>query len=186
MKAYSIDPKSKKVKEIDIDMQPNTVYTFFSSILIDELNTLENHTVHSDGEAISKEAIPFFIGDQLVVGEALIIGKNGIEEIDASIPKDDLALIINYDVSDFYVDALKMLKSTDINLYRVFEIKKEEELIQLNTEWVLYVFNMADDKTKEYFLSELKKAVASQANDAKSDILEHIQKMAILALQAGA
>lgn len=181
MKAYSVDPKSKEVKEINIDMQPNTVYTFFSSILIDELNTLEHHTVHSDGEAISKNATPFFIGDQLVIGDALIIGKKGIEELDASIAQAELQEIVNYDVSSFYIDALKSLASTDINLYRVFEIQKEEETISLNTEWVLYVFNMADDKTKEYFLTELTKAV-----NAKDDILAHIQKMAVLALQAGA
>lgn len=181
MKAYSIDPKNKEVKEIDIDMQPNTVYSFFNSILIDELSTLDQHTIHSDGEAVSNEAIPFFMGEQLVVGNALIIGKNGIAEVDATIPHDDLKSIINYDVSAFYIDALKLLQPSDINLYRVFEIKKEEEVIQLNTEWVLYVFNMADDRTKEYFLTQLQKAI-----DAKDDILEHVQKMAVLALQAGA
>lgn len=181
MKAYSIDPVNQEVKEIDIEMQANTVFSFFNSILIDELNTLDKHTIHSDAEAISNEAIPFFMGEQLVVGNALIIGKNGLEDVEASIPHDDLTSIVNYDVSSFYIDALKLLGNTDINLYRVFEIKREEELIQLNTEWVLYVFNMADDKTKEYFLTELKKAV-----DTKVDMLEHIQKMAILALQAGA
>jgi hypothetical protein len=44
---------------------------------------------------------------------------------------------------------------------------------------VLYVFNIADDRTKEYFITELKKAIES-----KTDILEHMQKMAQLALNA--
>lgn len=182
MKAYSIDPKNKEVKEIDIDMQPNTVYTFFSSILIDEINTLEHHTVHSDANAISNNAKAYYIGNQLVVGDALIIGKQGIQEIDASIQLDELLEIVNYEVSDFYKNTLELLGTSDINLYKLFEIKKEDgEMIQLNTEWVIYVFSIADVKTQKYFLYALQKAVYE-----KSDMLQHIQKMAVLALQAGA
>lgn len=182
MKAYSIDPKSKEVKEIDIDMQPNTVYSFFNSILIDDINTLENHSIHSDGESLSNKSIPFYVGNQLVVGTALIIGKDGIAEVDASIPLDDLKDIVNYEVSDFHKKTLDFLGTSDINLYKLFEIKKENgELIQLNTEWVVYVFSIADIKTQNYFLYALEKAV-----DEKSDMLIHIQKMAVLALQAGA
>ncbi len=181
MKAYSIDAKKQELKEIDIDMQPNTVYSFFNSILIDEFDSLEHHTIHADAEALSKKKEIYLIGEQLVVGDALIVGKDGILEVDTTIPKEELDALINYEVPKFYLDALALLQTTDINLYKRFEIKKEEELIPLSTEWVLYVFNMADERTREFFLSELKKAV-----EAKDDILLHIQKMAVLALQAGA
>jgi len=180
MKAYSIDSVTQEVKELDIEMQANTVYTFFNSILTDELSTLDKHTIHSDADAISKNMEPFFIGEQLIVGNALIVGKEGLFDTDASIPQDDLESLLNYEVTPFYKQVLKLIKDTDINLYRVFEItKEEEEDIKLNTEWVLYVFNMADDRTKEYFLDELTKAV-----EAKKDITTHMQNMAILALNA--
>lgn len=182
MKAYSIDPEKREIKEIDIDMQPNSVYSFFNSTSIDEINTLENHTIHSDASAVSNNSIAYYIGNQLVVGDALIVGKQGIQEVDASIHIDELKEIVNYKVSDFYKNTLKLLGTSDINLYKLFEIKKEdEEVIQLNTEWVIYVFSVADVKTQKYFLYALQKAV-----DEKSNMLQHIQKMAVLALQAGA
>ena len=181
MKAYSIDSAKQEVKEIDIEMQANTVYSFFNSILTDELSTLDKHTIHSDAEAISKNMEPFFIGEQLIVGNALIVGKDGLFDTDAVIPKDHLESLVNYDVPAFYRDVLNLIQDTDINLYRIFEVTKEEEDIKLNTEWVLYVFNMADDRTREYFLDELKKAV-----EAKKDITIHMQNMAILALNATA
>jgi hypothetical protein len=157
MKAYSIDSTTQEVKELDIEMQANTVYSFFNSILTDELATLDKHTIHSDADAISKNMEPFFIGEQLIVGNALIVGKEGLFDTDASIPKDDLESLVNY------------------------EVTQEQEDIKLNTEWVLYVFNMADDRTKEYFLEELTKAI-----EAKKDITIHMQNMAILALNATA
>ena len=182
MKAYSIDPKTKEVKEIDIDMQPNTVYTFFNSILVDDINTLPSHTIYTDANALANNAKPFYIGNQLLVGNAFIIGKEGISEVDASIPLDELSKIVDYEVSDFYKETLKLLGTSDINLYKLFEIKKEDgEIIQLNTEWVLYVFSIADAKTQGFFTHKLQKAVEN-----KEDMLQHIQKMAILALQAGA
>jgi hypothetical protein len=179
MKAYSIDVEKREVKEIDIDMQANTIYTFFSSIATDEFLTIDKHTIYSDGDAISKDMPAFFIAEQLVVGNALILGKSDILDIDATIPKDELESLISYELTPFYSDALKLLRDSDINLYRVFEVTKEEEDIQLNSEWVLHVFNMADSKTKEYFLDEL-----SKASKAKKDIFTHMQNMAILALNA--
>ncbi len=179
MKAYSIDPKNREVKEIDIVMQANTVYSFFNSILIDDLATLDKHIIHTDAQAISQNREPFFIGEQLIVGDALIIGRDVFADVDISIPKSDLESLINYDVSPFYKKTLNLIQDSDINLYRIFDVTKEEEDIRLNIEWVLYVFNMADDRTKEYFLDELKKAV-----EAKKDITQHMQNMAILALNA--
>lgn len=181
MKAYSIDSTTREVKEIDIEMQANTVYSFFNSILTDELSTLDKHTIHSDADAVSKNMEPFFIGEQLIVGNALIVGKDGLFDTDASIEKDELESLISYDVTPFYREVLNLIKDTDINLYKIFEVTKEQEDIKLNTEWVIYVFNMADERTKEYFLDELQKAV-----ETKKDITIHMQNMAILALNATA
>jgi len=179
MKAFSVKPQTQEVKELDIVLEANTVYSFFNSILIDELGAIDKHMIYTDAEAISKGERPFFIGEQLIVGEALIVGSNGTEDSEVTIPQADLASLVNYDVSEFYTEVLSLLKPTDINLYRVFEFSREGEDVQLNTEWVLYVFNIADDRTKEYFITELKKALESKTN-----ILEHMQKMAQLALNA--
>ncbi|WP_294966019.1 hypothetical protein [Sulfurimonas sp.] len=179
MKAYSIDSTKQELKEIDIEMHANTVYSFFDSILTDELSILDTHTIHSDANAISKKMKPFFVSEQLVIGNALIVGKDGLFDTDASIPKDDLASLISYDVPPFYNKVLKLLQKTDINLYKVFEVTKQEEDMKLNTEWVLHIFNMADERTKEYFLDELKKVIT-----AKKDVTAHMQNMAILALNA--
>lgn len=179
MKAYTIDPEKQELQEIELDIQANTVYTFFNSISIDELTTLDKHTIHSDVEAIKKGRKPFFLGEQLIVGDALIFGKDGFLDVEVTIPKEDLASLINYDLSDFYLATLALLKDTEINLYSVFEVSKNDEDIQLNTEWVLDVFNIADDKTKNYFLNELQKATQKKENS-----LEFMQKMAVLAMNA--
>jgi len=179
MRAYSINPTLKEIKELDIDIQANTIFTFFNSILTDESTVLDKHTIFSDGNAISQNAQPFFIGEQLIVGDALILGKEGFLDIEATIPKDDLESLINYEVPPFYLDALALMQESNISLYKMFEASTDDETISLNCEWVLNVFNMADDKTKEYFLDELKKAV-----DAKKDMTTHMHKMASLALKA--
>jgi len=181
MKAYAIDSNTQKTKSINIEMQAEAIHSFFDSIETDELSTLTGHTIYTDANAIKKSKKAYFIGEQFVVGDALIVGKNGAYSTDANISKKELDRLINHDVTSFYIDVLELLKDTDINLYRVFEVTKEKEDIQLNTEWVLYVFNLADEQTKDYFLEELKKA-----NDAKKDITIHMQNMAILALNATA
>lgn len=179
MKAFTIKPQEHAVEEIEIEMQPNTVYTFFSSILIDELPSLDKHVVYTDANALSNSKKPFFLGAQLVVGDVLILGRDNFEDIDVNIPMKDLKTLINYDIPQFYVDALKLLSQTDINLYRTFEVDYRGEKIQLNTEWVLYTFNIADDATKEYFINELKKVI-----EDKGDVEAYIVKMAQIAINA--
>lgn len=179
MKAYSIDANTKETKSIEIEMQADAIFGFFDSTQTDEITTLDGHTIHTDANAIIKCKKAYFIGEQLIVGDALIVGKNGAYATDTSISKNELDSLLNYKITDFYAETLELLKDTDINLYRVFEITKEQEDIQLNTEWVLYVFNLADKQTKEYFIQELKKAI-----DAKKDITIQMQNMAILALNA--
>lgn len=179
MRAVSINPQTMQIQELDIHMQANTVYTFFNSILVDENATLNNHMIYSDANALSLKKKPYFIGEQIVVGDALIIGQEQLLESDVSIPLSDLEVLVSYDVPSFYLDVLDLLSQTDINLYRTFAVELEDEAVELNTEWVLYTFNIADERTKEYFIDELKKAIEMQ-----KDIAQHISRMASLALKA--
>ncbi len=181
MRAYKVSPQNKEAQEIDIEIQANTVYSFFNSISIDDFSIIDKHTIYSDSDAIANEKEIFFLGEQLIVGDALILGKEESFDSEVTIQQNELESLISYEVPSFYTDALKLLKKSNINLYRVFEVTQEKEDIKLNSEWVLYVFNVADQRTKEYFLDELKKAL-----DAKTDIHDHMQKMAIMALNAGA
>lgn len=179
MKIYTINPQERQIEEVDTEIKANSIYTFFSSILIDELTTLSQHIIYSDANSLSQKKAPFFLGEQLILGDAIIMGKNGMEEVDASIPKDILQELIIYEIPQFYQDALELLSDTDINLYRTFICEKNNEQIPLNTEWVLYTFNIADERTREYFLDNLKQTIQTKQN-----IESYIQKMASLALNA--
>lgn len=181
MKFLSINAVTKSIEEIELTMEANTLYTFFSSILIDELPTLHKHVIYTDANALSEEKPAYFIGEQLILGNALIAGKEGFNDIDISIQKDELTALINTEVNAFYTQALSLLAPTDINLYRPFIASKQDEQISLNAEWVLYTFNIADEKTQHYFLQELEKALG-----AGKSAQEYMQKMATLALNAGA
>jgi hypothetical protein len=179
MRALTIDATTGEAKELDIVMEANTVYSFFNSILIDELNTLKSHQITTDANALSEKKKAYFLGEQLLVGDALITGKEEFEDLDATISLEDLSSLINTDVPEFYTKTLDLLAQTDVNLYRTFVLAKGEEEMALNVEWVLYAFNMADEKTQEYFLEHLVKVL----NDGTS-VEEYLQKMASLALHA--
>lgn len=179
MKAYSVDIQAQRLQEIDIEIQANTVYSFFSSILIDESFNLTKHVIYSDANALSEGKKPFFLGSQIIVGDALILGRDGFTDKEVSIPQNELELLINYEVNSFYTQVLSLISNSDINLYKTFEVQKKDEKISLNVEWVLYTFNMADKKTQEYFINELQKAMASGTR-----VDEYMQKMAGLALNA--
>jgi len=177
MKAYTIKPHLKSVEELDITIEANTVYSFFNSILVDELPIITKHVVYSDANALSEGKEPFFIGENLVIGDALILGKEMFEDVEATIPQKDLEMLISYEVSEFYKEVLKLLAKTEVNLYRTFDAQKNGETLKLNIEWVLYTFNIADDKTKQYFLTELEKSL-----DSTKNVEKYMQKMAQLAL----
>jgi len=180
MKALSIHPSSREVREVDIEMQANTVYSFFNSILIDELTTLNQHIIYSDANALSENKNAFFLGEQLIIGDALIVGQDSLNGKDVSISQKELESLVIHEINEFYKDVLSLLCTTDINLYRTFEVQTASEKIALNTEWVIYTFNIADDRTKEYFLAQLKKVL-----DAKESAEEYMKKMAGLAINAG-
>ena len=179
MQAISLNPLDKEIKIIEIEMKANSIYSFFNSILIDEIETLQKHLLYTDANALSEGKLAYFIGEQLLIGDALIIGKNGLEEVDSTISVEDLESIINYHVEKFYLDALALLAQSDINLYRTFSVKKGDEQLALSCEWVLYTFNIADDRTKDYFLAELQKVL-----DTESSVEKYVQKMAQLAINA--
>ncbi len=179
MKAYSINPQTQELKEVDIEILANTAYTFFSSILIDESEVISKHIVYTDANAVSESKIPFFLGGQLLIGDALVLGREDFIDMEVSIYKDELAELLNYDVSQFYLDALSMLAPTELNLYQTIDVMVNDEKVSLNAEWVLSTFNIADDKTKEYFLNELQKTI-----DSNASVQEYMKKMAGLALNA--
>ncbi len=180
LNVFTINPETKEIVAQEMEMKANTVYSFFNSILIDELGSLNQHTIYCDTNALSNHKKPFFLGEQLIIGDALIVGLNGMEEVDVTITLEQLKELVSFDVNPFYTDVLIILADySDVNLYRSFEIQKDGESIPLNIEWVLYTFNMADEKTQNYFITELMKAV-----DAKEDINLFMQKMATLAINA--
>lgn len=177
MKALAIDAQTQEVKEIELEMAANTLYTFFSSILIDELESIKEHVIYADANALSEKKNAYFLGEQLIIGDALVFGREDFNDVDAKIKQEELASLLKRDVNDFYKEVLALLATTDINLYRAFEVQKNGEKIMLNTEWVLYTFNIADERTKEYFINELKKVL-----EADGDVAVYMQKMAQLAM----
>jgi len=181
MKAYSVSPDTQELKEIDIEIQANTVYTFFNSILIDESQVLSKHVIYSDANAMNENKKPFFLGGQILIGNLLILGREEFEDIPASIPQDELELLIDYNVNNFYREVISLVASSEVNLYRTFEVDKNGEKVALNIEWVLYTFNIADERTKEYFINELKKSITNNIS-----VEVYMKKMAGLALNANA
>jgi len=179
MKLLHVNPIKHSIEEIELKIEANTFYTFFSSLLIDELPTIQNHIIYTDANALSDKKTPYFIADQLVIGEALILGQNGLEDCDVTISKETLSELINYDVSQFYLNTLDLLSQTEINLYRTFELIHNSQNVQLDISSVISFFNIADEKTKEYFLTHLKNTIEN-----KEEVVAFMQKMAKAALQA--
>ena len=179
MQLYHIDPIKQIVEPIELKIEANTFYTYFGSLLIDELPTLANHTIYTDANALSEKKRPFFIGEQIVLGDALILGRNGFEECDATISIDELKMLVHYDVPQFYLDVFELLSQTDVNLYRAFYVDHNGESMELNIAWVLYFFNIADERTRQYFVNELKKVI-----EKGDDVVAFMKKMAAAALRA--
>ena len=179
MKALSIDAQTQEVQAQELNMAANTLYTYFSSILIDELSSIKEHVIYTDANALSEKKPAYFIGEQLIIGDALVFGREDFNDADAKITKEELSSLINPKLNAFYSESLELLSTTDLNLYRTFEVEKNGERIALNAEWVLYTFNIADERTKEYFINELKKAL-----DAGENAEAYMQKMAQLAMNA--
>ena len=179
MKAYTIDPKQQLLKEVDVVLQADTAYSFFKSLLIDESLIIKDHVIYTDMNALNQKKKPFFLAEHLLIGDALILGRIGLEDTQATIPQEDLQSLIQYEVPQFYEEVLILIAPFSVNLYKMFLAKKDDEVVELNIEWVLYTFNIADEATKEYFIKELQKTI-----DANEDVTKYMEKMAQLALNA--
>ena len=176
MQVLIIDPQTRSIQTQDFDGQITDIYTFFNSILVDTSNVLKNHIIYTNAE--HKDTTPFFIGNQLFLGKALVLGLNELSETDVSIEAKELESLLNYEISPLYEKSIEALVRNDLNLYKIFDIQTpQEETLQLNYEWVVYTFNMADQKTQEYFLEQL----ANNANNAEQ-LAAYMQKMAALAV----
>ena len=181
MQVFTINAENFSIESQDMQMQANSIYSFFDSILIDELEVLNKHIIYTDANALSQGKKAYFIGEQLLLGDALVIGREGLEERDATIKEEELSSLVTQEVPAFYKTVLALLTPTDVNLYRTFEVERAGEKIALNIEWVLYTFNIADERTREYFITELTKSLENG-----DDVVAYMQKMATLAMNAGA
>lgn len=180
MKIFSIDPETQTLETQNFDGQVNSIYTFFNSILVDNSHTLNEHIIYTDGNAQIDTHLPYFIGEQLFMGKALIIGLNGYEETDAKIKQEQLSSLISYDVNMFYKKALNALAKEQLNLYTIFEVNDNGTPLHVSYEWVIFTFNMADERTQEYFLNSLDMTIIEEKSVAQT-----FQKMAQLAVNAG-
>ncbi len=180
MITYTINPQTQEIEVHDFDGQVNSIYTFFNSILVDNSQALNEHVIYTDANALISTHIPYFIGEQLFLGRSLIVGQNGFEECDAKISREQLSSLINYDVNMFYKKALNALAAEELNLYATFEISDNTQPLHVSYEWVIYTFNMADEKTQNYFLNALDTTIIK-----KESVKDIFQKMAQLAINAG-
>jgi hypothetical protein len=180
MKIYSINPDAQAIEFQEFDGQVSSIYTFFNSILVDNSHALNEHIIYTDGNAQIDTHIPYFIGEQLFMGKALVIGLNGYEETDTKIGKEELDSLISYDVNMFYKKALNALAKENINLYTIFEVNDGGTPLHVSYEWVIFTFNMADERTQEYFLNALDMTIIEE-----SSVAQTFQKMAQLAVNAG-
>ncbi len=179
MNAYIINPDTKELTSHEYDAKPDSIYSLFRSILIDSSKILNHHIIHTDGFATDNEETPFFIGEKLFLGRALVCGIEGFEEKETTIKEDELLKLINYEVNDFYKKCLSVLAKQKININKNFNITHKDEKLQLNYEWVIYTFDKADERTQEYFLSKLNECISKN-----EDVSEYFQNMAQRALEA--
>ncbi len=179
MNTYIITPDTKTLTAHEYDGQVNSIYTLFSSILIDSSDSLNHHIIHTDGYATDNNETPFFIGEKLFLGRALVCGINGQEEVSVTITQEELSQLINYEINDFYLHCLSALAQAKISINQNFKISHNNEKIHLNYEWVIFTFNIADLQTQNYFLDKLDNVLAKE-----DGIKNHFQEMAKLAIQA--
>jgi hypothetical protein len=179
MKTYIIDPDTKAITTHEFDGQLNSIYTLFNSILIDTSHELHQHVIYSDEYAIDHKRTPFFIADKLFLGRALVCGINGLEEEDVKISIGELEALIRYEINDFYTQCLAVLQQAKMNFNTHFTITHNNESADLSYEWVIYTFNMADERTQSYFLDKLHETL-----DQNGDIDAYFQNMAQRAVEA--
>lgn len=178
MKAFLIDPNTHSVTEQAYDGQPNSLYTLFNALLVDQNDILHGHMVYSATEAYEKNEPGFFLGEKLLFGKALVTGYAGFEDLDAEISAEELTQLIMFDLPEFYTKALALLPAA-FSFDETYELPLDGQTESVGPEWVLYVFNMADSDTKNYFLSHLERAVVKG-----DDLNDFLKKMGMLAIKS--
>lgn len=178
MKAYLIDPETQSISQHDFDGQPNALYTLFDSLLVDTSNVIVEHSAYTSTEAFEKGQKGFFLGDKLLFGKALVTGSAGLQDTDATIEENALKALATFTLPLFYEKVLQMLPAGfafderyDLALGGIDE--------QVTPEWVFYVFNMADEATRDYFLKHLE-----ETGKRGEDIHAFLKKMGELALKS--
>ncbi len=178
MKAYLIEPQTQTVSVQDFDGQPHSLYTLFGSLLVDTHEVLKRHNVYSAAEAFEKGEKGFFLGEKLLFGKTLVTGREGFEDIDAAILPEELETLVMYDLPAFYEKVLALLPK-DFSFSERYMLQAGDMQEAVNPEWVFYVFNMADEATKNYFLNHLEETVVR-----KNDIHAYLKKMGEIAVKS--
>lgn len=178
MKAFLIDPQTRSVTQQVYDGQPNSLYTLFNSLLVDQNDILHGHMVYSATEAYEKKEPGYFLGEKLMFGKALVTGYAGFEDLDADISAEELTQLITFELPEFYTKALALLPA-EFSFDEHYELQLDAQTESVRPEWVLYVFNMADSDTKNYFLTHLESAVVQG-----DDLHGYLKKMGMLAIKS--
>lgn len=178
MKAYLIDPNTSTVTEQDYDGQPNSLFTLFGSLLVDNSAILHGHMVYSAAEAFEKREKGFFLGENLLFGKVLVTGYAGYEDTDAAIGAEELHALALFELPSFYHKVLSLLPP-DFSFGERYDLSFGEESETVSPEWVFYIFNMADEATKTYFLEHLEKV-----GEGAAAVHDYLRKMGGLALKS--
>ncbi len=178
MKAYLIDPETQSISQHDFDGQPNALYTLFNSLLVDTSDVLLEHTVYTATEAFERGERGFFLGDKLLFGKALVTGNAGLQDTDAAIEENALKALANFTLPLFYEKTLKLLPAA-FSFNERYDLSLDGIDDQATPEWVFYVFNMADEPTRNYFLEHL-----AETGRKEGDIHSFLKRMGELALKS--
>ena len=178
MKAFLIDPATEEITEQFFDGQPNSLYTLFGTLLVDSNDILNGHTVYGASEAFERAEKGFFLGEKLLFGKVLVVGTAGIEDVDATMSLNELRTLALFNLPDFYEKTLRFLPP-DFAFDTRYDLALGGIHESVTPEWVFYVFNMADNATKYYFLTNLE---AAQIRG--EDLHNYFKQMGALALKA--
>lgn len=178
MKAFLIDPENATVTPTDYDGQPHSLYSLFGSLLVDSHDVLNRHSVYASSEGFEKGKRPFFLGEKLLFGMTVVTGKEGFEDVDALISEGELLQITQFGLPQFYEEVFERFPA-NFNFDEPLQLSAGETEETVPPEWVLYAFNMADKKTKQYFMHTLDDTLVKG-----DDLYVFLKKMGEIALKA--
>jgi len=175
MKAFLIDPQDRTITLQNFDGHPNSLYTLFGSLLVDAADALNDHSLYSSTEAFERAERGFLVGEKLIFGKTLLAGIAGFEDTDATITQDELRALTRFELPAFYTQTIALLPKTFM-FGNAVTITEEHSL---TGEWIIYAYNMADTKTKTYFLNELESTIRTG-----KDVTAFMKKMGEIALRS--